>query len=204
VLEDLRALEARDRLLGAEDGAAERVIGPERGYENLVHEIVRRVLDHPDFLEDHAALHLHVFSGEARRGDDVGQQIERGRHLLVEHVRVERGVLLAGERVDVASEDVDDFGDVGGGAALGAFEDEMLEKVRRAAVLFRLHCRAAAQIEPERGGANVRQRFDDDREAGGKRGFEDRRRRASHARRIVAGKRPTSRRAPCAALRSLS
>ena len=39
-----------------------------------------------------------------------------GLDLLVEHVRVERRVLLAGEGVDVAAEDVDDLGDVGGGA----------------------------------------------------------------------------------------
>ena len=54
------ALQPGDRLLGAEDRAAERMVGPERGDEDLVHEIVRRVLDHLDLFEDDAALHLHV------------------------------------------------------------------------------------------------------------------------------------------------
>ena len=89
------------------------------------------------------------------------------RHLLVEHVRVEGGVLLAGERVDVAAEDVDDLRDLGGGALLGALEDEVLEKVRRAAVLLRLDRRAAAQVVAERDRADVRKRLDQDGEAGG-------------------------------------
>ena len=52
--------------------------GQNDGDEDLVHEIVRRVLDHLDLFEDDAALHLHVVVGEARRGHDVGEQVERG------------------------------------------------------------------------------------------------------------------------------
>ena len=49
----------------------------------------------------------------------------------------------------------------------GAFEDEMLEEVRRAAVLFRLDRGAAAQVVAERDGADVRERFDQDRQPRG-------------------------------------
>src|SRR5205085_1849727 len=102
----------------------------------------------------------------ARRDDDVGEEIERGIDLLIEYVRVERRVLLAGERVDVAAEDVDDLGDVAGGAAFRSFENEMLEEVRRAAVLFRLDRGAATQVKAEGHGANVRKRLDENRQAG--------------------------------------
>ena len=60
------------------------------------------------------ALRLDVVVGEARRDDDVGEEIERELDLLVEDVRVERRVLLAGEGVDVAAEDVDHLRDLGG------------------------------------------------------------------------------------------
>src|SRR5207302_286117 len=92
---------------------------------------------------------------------------ERDLHLLVEDVAVERGVLFAGEGIDVAAEDVDDFGDVASRARSRAFENQMLEKVRRAAVLFRLDCGTAAEVIAERNGADVRERLDQDRQPRG-------------------------------------
>ena len=54
--EDLFAAQAVHRFFCAEDRTPERMIGPERGHEDLVHQIVGSVLDHLDFLEDDGAL----------------------------------------------------------------------------------------------------------------------------------------------------
>src|SRR3954468_7666339 len=83
-------------------------------------------------------------------------------------MRVERRVLLAGERIDVAAEDVDDLRDLGGRSMRGPFEHEVLEEMRCAAVLDRFDRRSAAQVIAERHGADVRQGFDEDGEAGRK------------------------------------
>ena len=161
---DLLTFQPLHRLLGSEDRTAQGMIGPERRHENLVNEIVGCVLDHLDLFEDDAALHLDVFIGEAGRGDDVGQKIEGCVNLLIEHVRVERCVLFAGERINVPAEDVDDLRDLGGGAATRALEHQMLEKVRRAAVFLRFNGRSTAQVIAERDRADVGQRLDENRQ----------------------------------------
>ena len=74
VREDLLSPQPVHGLLGAENRPAERVVGPEGGDEDLVNEIVGRVLDHLDLFEDDAALDFQIVVGEARRDDDVGQQ----------------------------------------------------------------------------------------------------------------------------------
>ncbi len=164
---DLFAPEPVHSLLGAQNRTAERMVGPEGGDEDFVNEIVRRVFDHLDLFEDDAALDLEVVVGEARRDDDVGQQAERGLHLLVEDVAVERGVLLAGEGIDVAAEDVDHLGDVARRPRGRPLEHQVLEKVRRPAVLLRLDGGTAAQVVAERHGADVGEGFDDDRQPRG-------------------------------------
>ncbi len=157
----------RDRLLGSEDRPAERVILPELADEDLVDQVVRRVLHHADLFEDDAPLHLDVGLREARAEDDVGQQIERDVDLLVEHVRVEGGVLLPREGVHVPAENVDDAGDVGRRTALGPLEDQVLEEMRRPGVLGSLDGRTAAEVIPERDRSNVGESLDENGESGG-------------------------------------
>ena len=67
---------------------------PEVLGEELVDQIVRRVLDHLDLFEDHLLLALDVVGGERRAHHDVGQHVDRQRQVLVEHLDVVAGVLL--------------------------------------------------------------------------------------------------------------
>jgi alkylation response protein AidB-like acyl-CoA dehydrogenase len=60
--------------------------------------------------------------------------------LLVEYVRVERGVFLPREGVDVAPELIDHLRDVRSRSRLGSFEHEMLEEVCGAADFDRFRC----------------------------------------------------------------
>ena len=68
--------ERLDRVARAENRPAERVILPETLREDLVDQIVGRVLHHLDFLDDDLLLPLHVVGIERRVEDDVGEDVE--------------------------------------------------------------------------------------------------------------------------------
>src|SRR2546421_12644657 len=60
----------------AQNGAAERMTGPEAARKNLVEQIFRVVQVHLDFFEDHLALFLQVLGIELRTKNQVGNDIE--------------------------------------------------------------------------------------------------------------------------------
>ena len=61
----------------AQDGPPQRVPLPEALGEELVDEVVGRVLDHLDLFEDHPLLALDVVGRERRTADEIGQQVDR-------------------------------------------------------------------------------------------------------------------------------
>jgi hypothetical protein len=71
--EHLVAAHAVDAGDGPEDRPAERVPGPQRLGEQVVHEVVGRVLVHVDLLEDHLPLALEVLPVEDRALEHVAQ-----------------------------------------------------------------------------------------------------------------------------------
>ena len=109
------------------------MLGPDLRREEVVDDVVGRVLDHPDLLQDHRLLALQLLGVEERVQQDVGQEIDRERQVLVEHLHVEAGVLLGGEGVHLAAHRVHRAGDVLGAAGGGALEDEVLDQVGDAA-----------------------------------------------------------------------
>ena len=90
---------------------------PEVLREQLVDEIVGRVLDHLDLFEDDLLLALDLLVGERGLHHDVGEQIDRERQVLVEHLDVVAGVLLRGERVELPADRIDRLRDVFGACA---------------------------------------------------------------------------------------
>ena len=59
---------------------------------------------------------LDILGGEGRAQHDVGQQVDRERQVLVEHLDVVAGVFLRGEGVELAADRVDRLRDVLGRA----------------------------------------------------------------------------------------
>ena len=92
------------------------MILPEALREELVDEIVGRVLDHLDLFEDDLLLALDVLGAERRVADDVGEDVDRERQVLVEHLDVVARVFLRGERVELAADRIDRLRDVFGRA----------------------------------------------------------------------------------------
>ena len=95
-------------------------------------DVVGRVVGLADLLQDHGALALHLLGLEGRVLQDVGEDVERQRHILLEHLGVIGRALARGIGVEVAADRLDLLGDGERAAPLGALERHMLEKVRDA------------------------------------------------------------------------
>src|SRR6185437_8363916 len=84
---------------------------------------------HRDLFEHDAALDVDVAPGDGRVQHDVADDVDGQRQIAVEHGRVEAGVLLLGERVELAADSVHGRGDVERRACVGALEQQMFEEV---------------------------------------------------------------------------
>ena len=100
-----------------------------------------------DFLQDHGALAVELVRVEGRVLQDVGENVERERHVLLQHLRVIGGALARGIGVEMAADRLDLLGDRAGAAPLGALEGHVLEEMRDAVDLGRLV--AGADIDPD-------------------------------------------------------
>ena len=78
--------------------------------DQVVDELLRRVLVHRDLLEHDLALGLELV--EERREDHVAHHVERRLEVDVGDARVDDRVLARGRRVQLAAEPVEDLGDL--------------------------------------------------------------------------------------------
>ena len=152
VLEVLRERLASERVHAvgrAENGAPERMAAPEAFRENLVDQIVGGVLDHLDLFENDFFLFLDVVLGHQRIADQVGENFDRERQVLIEHLEVIAGVFLGGKGIDLPADRIHllrDFFRRPGGRAL---EEHVLDKVRDAHAFRRFVPRAARQPDAD-------------------------------------------------------
>ena len=65
-----------DRLAGAQNRPPERMVFPEALREELVDEVVRRVLDHLDLFDDDLLLPFDVLGANAGLQDDIGEDVD--------------------------------------------------------------------------------------------------------------------------------
>ena len=151
-----------DALFGAEDGPSQRMPFPERLRENLVHEIVGRVLDHLDLFEDHFLFAVDVDLVERRTQDDVGKDVDGERQVLIEHLDVVARVFLGRERVELAADGIDGLRNIFGRSCGRALEQHVLDKMSDAAVFVALVPRAARQPHTQADRAHVAHRFSDE------------------------------------------
>ena len=158
-------IERLDGLRDAENRPAERMALPVGLGEDFVDQIVGRVLDHLDLFENHLLLAFDVVFLERGVKDDVGEDVERERQVLVEHLDVIAGVLFGGEGVELPADRIDFLSDVFGRAAGRALEEHVLDEVGDAAALVGLVARAARQPHPDADGTDVRHGLGDESKA---------------------------------------
>jgi hypothetical protein len=159
--------ESGHRLARAQDGPTQRVIRPHLRGEDVVNHVIRRVLDHLDFLEHHGFLALELVGVEEGMEQDVSEQIDGQREMLVEHLDVEARVLLGGEGVHLPTHRVHGARDVLGGARGRALEDEMLDEMGHPAPALRLVARPRLHPHPDRHRPDVRHPLRDEPDAVG-------------------------------------
>ena len=80
---------------------------------------------------------------------DVGEDVDGERQVLVEHLDVVAGVLLRGERVELAADRVDRLRDVLGRPRRRALEQHVLDEVGDAAALGGFVARSARQPDAD-------------------------------------------------------
>ena len=131
-----------DRVHAAEDRPSQRGVAVQGRGELVEHEIGGVVVAHRDLFEDHAALDVDVLRGHRRMQHHVADDVDGEREITVEDGRVEAGVLLLGERVELAADGVHLDRDVEGAAAPGALEQQVFEEVAGAGQRGRLVARA--------------------------------------------------------------
>ena len=120
IAREIRAQPARieraHRLGRAEDRAADRLVRERDALEIFEDQVVGRVLGGADFLHDDVLLARELLRLEGRIGEDVGQHVERERHVGAQHARVIGRALDAGRRIEIAADRLDLLGDLPRGA----------------------------------------------------------------------------------------
>ena len=133
----------------AQNRTSQRVTGPEALGEDLVPEIVGRVLHHLDLFQHDLLLARDLVGVERRPQQHVGQHVDGAGQVLVEHLDVVARALLGREGIELAADGVDLLRDVLGRPARRALEEHVLDEMRDARVGRALVARPAGQPRPE-------------------------------------------------------
>ena len=156
VVPDGVAGDGADGVRGAADRAAQRVGAQHGGHEVFVGDVGGVVAVHGDFLEDDVAFLLHLLRVKHGAGDHVGDDVDRHGQVGVQHAGEVAGAFLRRGGVGFAAHLVKGRGDLQGGAALGALEQQVLQEVGGAVLPGRLVAGANADPEPDGGRALAR------------------------------------------------
>ena len=153
---DRVAREGAQVVLGAQHGAAQRVVAEVRAVDELLGHRGGLVLVALDLLDDDAALLVELGGIDLRAPDEVGEQVDRLHRRLgadgdvegdevVRGVGVQRAAHALGRLVDLAVVVVD----------LAALEHEVLEEVGHAVLVGALGARAGVEGDEDRRGARA-------------------------------------------------
>ena len=154
------------RLRRAEDGAPDRLVGKGAGGEEVEDAILGRIERRADLLQDDMLLAFQLRRVEDRVAQDVGEDVEGERHVVLEDPGIVGGGLDAGRGIDLAADRLDLLGDVDGRAGIGTLEGHVLEEMRQAVLAFALGTRAGADPDAERRAFEMRHFVGDDAETG--------------------------------------
>ncbi len=139
----------------------------------LEHHVVRGILGGADFLHDDVLFALQFIRHEGGIGENVGKDVERQRHVRLQHPGVIGRGFGRGAGIEVAPHRFDLFDDLARGAPRGTLERHMLEQMRDAVLVGLFIATADAGPHPERRGFEMRHGVRDDGKAGGKLGDVD-------------------------------
>ena len=117
------------------------------------------------YMMDDVLLAGELVGVEFRFLQDVGEDIDRQRHVVGKHAGIEGRGLDAGGRVDLAADVLDLRGDLEGAAPLCSLEGHVLEQMGHAMLFVALVSRPGFDPGAESDGFKVWKRFGGDRQA---------------------------------------
>ena len=136
-----------------------------RGLGEVEDEVVRLVMSGGDLLQDHVALALELLLIQFRRGEDVGENVQRQRPVLLEDAGIVCGGFHAGGGVDLAAGGFDFLRDGARRTARRALEGHVLEEVGDAIFLRPLVAGAGLHPDAQRRRLEMRHVMGDDMDA---------------------------------------
>ena len=146
--------DGRDHVGAPDHGPPERMAAEDRLRDDVVHEVLRVVVDHRDLLEHDLALGVDV--GEGRVVDHPDDHVERRLEPVVRHAGVDERRLARRGRVQLPAEPVEDLGDLLRRVRARALEEQVLDEVRHTRAGVGLVARAGPDPEAERDRADAR------------------------------------------------
>ena len=117
------------RLTRPKDRMAVRMRAPERLVMQLEHEVVRRILHHPDLLENNLPLQREIARAQQRPKDDIGDDVGRLHQVLVEDTGLIHRVLTRRVRVQRSTERLELQGNLLRAPPFGPLEHHVLEEM---------------------------------------------------------------------------
>ena len=137
------------------------MIFPKALGENLMYEVIRIVLVHLDFFQNHAALAADVGRFKQRIENQIAQHIHRRRQMLVEHLGRKTNTFLRRKRVHIAAERIHLARNLFRRAVLGSLKQHVLDEVRNPVLVRILVARPGLHPNSHRDRADVLHLFRD-------------------------------------------
>ena len=150
---DRVARDRRDHLGGADHRPPERMVAEHGLGDQVVHELLRRVVVHRDLLEHDLALGVQL--GERGREHHLAHHVHRRLEVVIGDARVDERVLARCRGVQLAAQPVEDLGDLQRAVPLGSLEQQVLDEVRHPRFVRLLVARAGGDPVADRGRAHM-------------------------------------------------
>ncbi len=152
------AVESANRRRRAENRAPDRLVGIGGLLQTVPDQVIRGILGSPDLLHDDVLLALELGLVERGIRKDVGQHVERKRHVGAQHARIVGRGLDRGGRIEIAAHRFDLLRDLARATPRGSLERHVLEEMRNAVLVRPFVPASDADPDAERSGLQMRHR----------------------------------------------
>src|SRR3984957_8428640 len=156
---DPRPVERPDALPRAQDRPADRRGRPRGRREEIEHQVVRRIFDRPDFLDDNILLSFKLLRGECALGEKIANDVKHELRIARQNPGEITRPFNAGLCVKVAAYVFYRLGDFAGVSTARALERHMLDEMREPVLARPLVARSRLDEHADRRGLEMRRRL---------------------------------------------
>ena len=161
---DRRPVEGLDALARAENRPADRLVRPSGRGEEIEHQVVRRVFDRADLLEDDVLLPFEFIRVERAVGEKVAHDVEREIGVAPQNAGEIARSLDSGLCIEVAADVLDRLGDFAGASTARALERHVFDEMREPVLARALVARSRGDEDADRRRLHMGRRLGDDGE----------------------------------------